>query len=184
MKRVEKSGYARRVADLQALMEREGLDAYLVVSDDFHASEYVGDFFKCREFLSGFDGSAGEMVITRRECCLWTDGRYFLQAQDQLEGTGIRLMKMREPGVPTVSQYLAQSLSDGQTLGFDGRCVSCAVKAGLEKAFGDKSIRIRTDLDLVGELWTDRPDLSAEKAWLLDPAYTGVSRTEKLEMIR
>ena len=184
MKRVEKSGYARRVADLQALMEREGLDAYLVVSDDFHASEYVGDFFKCREFLSGFDGSAGEMVITRRECCLWTDGRYFLQAQDQLEGTGIRLMKMREPGVPTVSQYLAKTLSDGQTLGFDGRCVSCAVKAGLEKAFGDKNIRIRTDLDLVGEIWTDRPDLSAEKAWLLDPAYTGVSRTEKIEMIR
>ena len=91
-------------------MQRYGIDAYLIMSDDFHASEYVGDHFKCREYVSGFDGSAGTLVVTMQEAGLWTDGRYFIQAKKQLEGTGIDLQRMGEKGVPTIGDYLQMKL--------------------------------------------------------------------------
>ena len=179
-----KEGSALRIAQLRQQMEREGIDAYYVVTDDYHASEYVGDYFKEREYLSGFDGSAGELVVTQEEACLWTDGRYFLQAAEQLEGTGIKLMKMREPGVPTVPQYLAQNLTEGQTVGYDGRTVSNATAEAIEKACKSLHLAYRTDLDLVDRIWEDRPALSAEKVWELSDQLTGETRAQKLSRVR
>ena len=113
-----------RINRLRQLMEQEGIDAYLVPTADFHESEYVGEYFKCRKFITGFTGSAGTAVITKEEACLWTDGRYFVQAAKELEGTGVNLQKMGQEGVPTVEEYLKKSLPENGTLGFDGRVVN------------------------------------------------------------
>ena len=109
--------YRQRIEALRGLMKENGIHAYLIVSNDFHASEYVGDYFKCRAYMSGFTGSAGTLAVTLEEAALWTDGRYFLQAADQLDGTGIVLQKMGEPGVPTFVEWTASRLEAGQTLG-------------------------------------------------------------------
>ena len=164
---------------LEALRERmraHDIDMYLVFSQDFHGSEYVGEYFRCREYISGFTGSAGTVVITQEEAGLWTDGRYFLQAEDQLRGTGIRLFKMGQEGVPTVREYVKQNLRDGMILGFDGRTLG----ASEGRFFAGICPQLVTGADLIGEIWTDRPALSAKPAWLLDDGYTGRSRREKI----
>ena len=113
-----------RIALLRRCMAHRGLTACVVVTDDFHGSEYVGDHFKAREYLSGFTGSAGTLAVLPDRAALWTDGRYFLQAERQLEGSGIELMRAGQPDVPTLSAFLAQHLPEGGVLGFDGRTVS------------------------------------------------------------
>ncbi len=113
-----------RISALRALMEERGYDVYMVPTDDFHQSEYVGEHFKVREYITGFTGSAGTAVFTKDEAGLWTDGRYFLQADQQLAGTGVKLYKMGEPGVPTVEEFIASALPEGGTLGVDGRVVA------------------------------------------------------------
>ena len=138
-----------RLGRLRELMAEKGMDAYLVVTADFHESEYVGEFFKCRKFLTGFTGSAGTAVVTMDEACLWTDGRYFVQAAAQLAGSGIRLMKMREEGVPTVQEYLAEKMPAGGCLGFDGRTVNAAEALALNEALEAKYVRF----DGSGDLW-------------------------------
>ena len=173
-----------RVAALREKMRANGVDAYLVLTDDFHASEYVDDYFKCRKWLSGFRGSAGTLVVTQEEAGLWTDGRYFLAAAQQLEGTGIELRKMGEPGVPTIPEYLKAALHDGQCLGYDGRTVSDAYAARIKGALSGASIRFSEQSDLVGELWTDRPPFPAHPIWELDVAYAGQSRADKLRFLR
>ena len=112
-----------RIAALRALMKKKGIDAYMIPTDDYHASEYVGEYFKCRQYMTSFTGSAGTAVITQDMAGMWTDARYFIQAERQMEGSGVVLYRMREPGVPTVHEFLAQTLKKGQRLGFDGRCV-------------------------------------------------------------
>ena len=121
-----------RIAALRARMKETGIDAYLIPTDDFHGSEYVGEYFKCRKYITGFTGSAGTAVIMQDMAGLWTDGRYFIQAADQLEGTGITLFRMGEPEVPTVHEFLKKNLTQGRCLGFDGRTVSAkeAANAG------------------------------------------------------
>lgn len=173
-----------RVAALREKMRENGVDAYLVLTDDFHASEYVDRYFKCRKWLSGFRGSAGTLVITLDEAGLWTDGRYFLAAADQLRGTGIELRKMGEPGVPTIPEYLKNTLADGGCLGYDGRTVTDAYARTLKTALAGKNIRYAETLDLVGELWRDRPDFPAHPIWELDEAYAGQSRADKLRFLR
>lgn len=173
-----------RVAALRERMRENGVDAYLVLTDDFHASEYVDGYFKCRKWLSGFRGSAGTLVITAEEAGLWTDGRYFLAAAQQLEGTGIELRKMGEPGVPTIPAYLKGALEDGQCLGYDGRTVTDAYARSLKNALDGKNVRFAENLDLVGELWTDRPPFPAHPIWELDEAYAGQSRADKLAFLR
>ena len=184
MKRVSAEDYKKRITDLRKEMTEAGIDVYYVPGGDFHMSEYVGDHFKCREFMSGFDGSNGEMVITGDRACLWTDGRYFIQAAEQLAGTGIELMKMGEPGVPKISEFLKDVLNEGETLGFDGRCVSGGTFDRLKKALEGKTVNFKTDVDLVGKIWTERPSLPTAKAWILDPKYTGQTRAEKLAKVR
>ena len=113
----------RELELLRVKMKETGVDACLIPTSDFHGSEYVGDYFKCREYISGFTGSAGTLVVTLDEAGLWTDGRYFLQAAKQLSGSGITLMRERQPGVPSIEEYLKTTLKKGETLGFDGRCI-------------------------------------------------------------
>lgn len=124
-----------RITALRARMKETGIDAYLIPTDDFHGSEYVGEYFKCRKYITGFTGSAGTAVIMQDMAGLWTDGRYFIQAADQLEGTGITLFKMGEPEVPTVHEFLKKNLTQGRCLGFDGRTVSAKEAAELEKCW-------------------------------------------------
>ena len=131
-----------RISALRALMEERGYDVYMVPTDDFHQSEYVGDHFKVREYITGFTGSAGTAVFTKDEAGLWTDGRYFLQADQQLAGTGVKLYKMGEPGVPTVEEFIASALPEGGTLGFDGRVVAIEEGAALEEAVASKDAKI------------------------------------------
>ena len=174
--------YHRRLEALRRLMRARGIDAYLVLTDDYHASEYVGDYFKSRAYLSGFTGSAGTLVVTAAEAGLWTDGRYFLQAAEQLQGSGIALRKMGED--VTIPAYLKTVLSSGQCLGYDGRTVRTGYAAQLRNALQQQDIRFDETADLVSELWTDRPPFPAAPVWALPTVYTGKSRSEKLAELR
>ena len=173
-----------QLVELRAAMQRAGIDYYLVVTDDFHASEYTGSHFKCRAYLTGFTGSAGTALVSKDFAGVWTDGRYFLQAADQLRDTGFELCKMEEPGVPKIEEYLKEHFKEGEVLGFDGRTVSAA-SFTLYKGIADKAgAALKTDLDLVGEIWQDRPPLSAEKVFELGIEYTGKTRADKLSELR
>lgn len=173
-----------QLSALREQMRQQGIDAYLIPSDDFHGSEYVGDHFKCRAYISGFTGSAGTLVVMQDWAGLWTDGRYFLQAEQQLAGSGITLCKMGEKDVPTEEAYLFDHLQSGQCLAFDGRTVTTKRFLSLQKKLAEKNIMLRTDLDLVGAVWKDRPALSAKPAWELNVAYSGKSRADKLADLR
>ena len=173
-----------RLAALRSLMKEHKVDAYLVPTDDFHCSEYVGEYFKCRKYITGFTGSAGTAVITQKEAGLWTDGRYFIQAAAQLQGTGVTLFKIGEEGVPTIEEYLEKNMTDGQCLGFDGRTLTAAKGEELEKQMTRKGVSIACHMDLVGEIWKDRPALSCESAWSVDLKYVGKPRNEKIAAIR
>ena len=136
-----------RIAKLQQEMKAEGMDMYLVPTADFHQSEYVGDYFKARAWLSGFTGSAGTLVVTQDQACLWTDGRYFIQAAKQLEDTGVSLMKMGEEGVPTVDEFIRENLPPKGCLGCDGRTISVAEGKEYEKLLADKEAVLKCDVD-------------------------------------
>ena len=173
-----------RLAALRAEMKKRNIDAYVIPTDDFHGSEYVGAHFKCREYISGFTGSAGTLVVTKESAALWTDGRYFLQAADQLKGSTIDLMKMGEPDVPEISEYIAAKLPEKAKVGFDGRTVMEGFAEKLTDAAKDKTIRLCGDEDLVGLVWNDRPDLSKEPVWEVPTGTAGMSRAEKLSKVR
>lgn len=173
-----------RLNELRSLMKQKHVDAYLVPTDDFHGSEYVGDYFKCRQFITGFTGSAGTAVITDTMAGLWTDGRYFIQAGNQLEGSGVELFKMGEPGVPTIHEFLKENLCQDMCLGFDGRTVSAAEARELKELLSEKNIRFSMEEDLIGQIWTDRPALSCEPAMELETRWAGESRAEKCRRIR
>ena len=175
---------AERLSALRKCMQDKHIDRYIVPTADFHQSEYVGEHFKARAYITGFTGSAGTAVITLHDAKLWTDGRYFLQAAKQLEGTGVTLMKMFEPGVPTIEEYLEAELKSGQTLSFDGRVVS--VGEGDEYASIAKKNGAKIDYqeDLIDAIWTDRPPLSEEPVWFLEEKYSGESSKSKLSRIR
>ncbi len=174
--------YHNRLTLLRHLMKARGIDAYLVPTDDYHASEYVGDYFKCRAYLSGFTGSAGTLVVTADEAGLWTDGRYFLQAADQLQGSGITLHKM---GIDApIPAYLKTVLKSGQCVGYDGRTIRVAYAKTLQNELRGLSVRFDETADLVSELWADRPLFPAAPIWELPTVYTGKSRLEKLADLR
>ena len=169
---------------LRILMKEKKIDAYLVPTDDFHGSAYVGDYFKCRKYITGFTGSAGTAIITQDMAGLWTDGRYFIQAADQLRDTTIELFKSGEPGVPTVHQFLNDKLEEGMCLGFDGRTVSAREAEELQELLQKKHITFSVNDDLIGEIWEDRPVLSCEPVMELDIRWTGKSRADKIAEIR
>lgn len=173
-----------RITALRKLMKEKKIDAYLVPTDDFHGSEYVGDYFKCRRYITGFTGSAGTAVIMQDMAGLWTDGRYFIQAAQQLEGTPVTLFKMGEPDVPTIHKFLEENLKEGMCLGFDGRTVSGKEADQLKKILQKKQIRFSVDEDLIGEIWQDRPALSCEPVMELEVKWAGKSRADKIQEIR
>lgn len=173
-----------RLAALRAQMKENGMDAYLIPTDDFHASEYVGDYFKCRKYMTGFTGSAGTAVVMQDMAGLWTDGRYFIQADKELEGSTVALFKMGEPGVPTIHEFLEQNMKEGQCLGFDGRTVSAREADALSEILSKKGVTISCEKDLVGEIWTDRPALSCERVKELEVKWAGKSRADKCSEIR
>ena len=175
---------SEKLALLRAEMKKRGISAYVVVTDDFHASEYVGTHFKAREFLSGFTGSAGTLVVLPDSAALWTDGRYFLQASQQLAGSGIELMRMGEPGVPEIADFLRDHVAENGFIGFDSRTVSNSFARTIGEKTREKHIRFAGGEELVDLVWVDRPALSCEPVWTLDVKYTGLTRREKLAMVR
>ncbi|MDD7388300.1 MAG: aminopeptidase P family protein [Lachnospiraceae bacterium] len=173
------------IEKLRGYMKEAGVDAWMVNSSDFHDSEYPGDYFKQRSFLSGFTGSAGTLVVTAEEAGLWTDGRYFVQAAHQLEGSGITLYKMGQKDVPTVAEFLADRLPENGCLGFDGRTVGQEYYLELKKALEEKHVRFSLMEDLGDKVWEDRPALSCEKVWILDAEkYSGMTAADKIEKVR
>ncbi len=165
-------------------MKLREIDACIVCTEDFHNSEYVGEHFKLREYLSGFTGSAGTLVVTTEKAALWTDGRYFLQAERELTDSGIKLMKMGEKNVPGIPKYLSENMPDGSVLGFDGRTVSAEFVERLRIALTLKDIKFVSDIDFGDSVWENRPPLSAEPVYELPTEICGVSRSEKLVKIR
>lgn len=146
-----------RLSQLRKEMREHNMQAYVVCTDDFHGSEYVGAYFKMRAFLSGFTGSAGTLVVLEDEAALWTDGRYFLQATDQLQGSTITLMKSGMPGVPTIEDYLAERLGENGVIGFDGRTMTTAFVNRIQEKVADKNITFAYEKTLQMHYgWTDR----------------------------
>lgn len=172
---------------LQALrneMKQRNIDVYIIPTSDFHETEYVGEHFKARAWMSNFSGSAGTLVVCKDCAGLWTDGRYFIQAAKQLEGTGIELMKMGEEATPPMAQYIYDHMSEGHALGFDGRVINTKLAEALKQKLNDKHATLKCDEDLVGIIWTDRPPLPLEPAFLLDIKYCGKSSADKLNQAR
>ena len=139
---------AEKLRLLRQRMQEQGMDAYVVVTDDFHGSEYVGDYFKAREYLSGFTGSAGTLVVLPDAAALWTDGRYFLQASQQLEGSGIELMRMGQPGVPEIPAFLRDHVPENGWIGFDSRTISNDFARSIGEKTREKHIRFAGDRPL------------------------------------
>ena len=175
---------AKRVQKLRSLMAEKGIDAYVVPTADFHQSEYVGEHFKARKFITGFSGSYGTAVITKDDGCLWTDGRYFFQAENQLSGSGIRLMKMFVGDTPSITEYLQANIPEGGCVGFDGRVLSMGEGQEYEEALSAKHIRINYSDDLIDAIWEDRPPLSKKPAFFLEEKYSGESSASKLARVR
>lgn len=173
-----------RLAALRAVMKKNGVDWYMVPTADFHNSEYVDAYFKVREYLCNFSGSNGTLIVGMDEAGLWTDGRYFIQAERELTGTGVTLYRMLEDNVPTKEEFLQQKMENGQTLGFDGRVVDTRFGLKLEKDLADKQIKIVYGKDLADEVWTDRPALPCHPVLVPDEALFGQNVSEKLAAVR
>ena len=173
---------SEKLAALREIMKKESVDHLLVVSDDYHQSEYVGDFFKSRAYISGFTGSAGTLVISLDSAKLFTDGRYYIQAERQLAGSGIDLMRAGSEGVPTVEEYVTSIVKNDETLAFDGRCVSASTYEKLKKNLPNAKFVV--DVDFPALVWPDRPALPCGRIWKLDRKYAGKTHAEKLADLR
>lgn len=178
-----KTNISERIASLREAMKEKNIDAYIIPSSDPHLSEYPADRWKSREWISGFDGSAGTVVVTAGKAGLWTDSRYFLQAAAQLEGSGIDLYKMALPETPTIENFLLHELQSGQTVGMDGQTYSVADTAKLEKVLGRKEIKLETSYDLIDEIWKDRPAIPGNQLFEMPVELSGKSIQEKLDEI-
>lgn len=173
-----------RLAKLREQMKKRGITLYVVPTSDFHESEYVGEHFKARKFITGFTGSAGTAVITMDEAGLWTDGRYFVQAAKQLQGTTVTLYKSGEEGVPTIEEYMEKTLKEGDCIGFDGRVVNDAWGNELAKIAQKKKATMYVKEDLIDCIWEDRPAMPHEEAYILEEKYTGRSVSDKIKAVR
>ena len=169
---------------LREVMKKENIDYYIIPSSDSHQSEYVAEYFKGREFISGFTGSAGTLLVGLKEAYLWTDGRYFIQADKQLNGSGISLMKMRTPGYPTIEEWINDNLKANEVLGFDGRLFSVNQYEGYLKIANERNFSINMEKDLLEGIWNTRSELPKNKIFLHDEKYAGKSASEKLNEVR
>ncbi len=176
--------YKERLQKLREKMVEYNIDCYLIPTEDFHASEYVGEHFRCREWLTGFTGSAGTAVVFKDSAYVWTDGRYFLQAEKQLMDTGFTLMKQGEVGVLSILDFLYQNLKVNENLGFDGRCFSSAYVKVLKTKLSSNHITFIYKYDLIDMIWKNRPELSHEPIVDFPIEYSGVSREDKIANVR
>ncbi len=173
-----------KIAKLRDLMNERGIDLYLIPTDDFHSSEYVGEHFKERSFMTGFTGSAGTAVITKTEAHLWADGRYFVQAAKQIADSEVILERMGEPKVPEVDEFIEKNFPAGGCLGFDGRCVAAKKALKYEEIAKEKGGELYTTEDLVDIIWEDRPALPKATTWVLADEFSGESMQAKIYRIR
>lgn len=178
-----KTNIPERIAALREVMKEKKIDAYIIPSSDPHLSEYPADRWKSRGWISGFDGSAGTVVVTATKAGLWTDSRYFLQAGIQLEGSGIELYKMALPETPSIPDFLLHELQSGQTVGADGLTYSVAEAEKLEKTLRRKDIKLETSDDLIDLIWKDRPAVPANPLFEMPVELSGKSVREKLDEI-
>lgn len=174
----------KRIEEIRGKMIENGMDCYIVPSFDAHQSEYVADHWKSREWVSGFTGSAGTVVVTREKAFLWTDGRYHIQAEAQLEGSGIELIRWGLQGVPTYTEWISKEMPVGSVVGFDGSVVSKANTKTMEKLFEKNQLKMKIEHDLVGKIWNDRPAMPMGNIIEHAVAYAGKSRQEKFAEVR
>jgi Xaa-Pro aminopeptidase len=172
-----------RIEKLRNQMSERGIEAYIIPSSDPHQSEYVAQHYTARTFITGFTGSAGTAIITLDDAILWTDGRYFIQAESELKDTGVSLFKMGEPGVPTVEEFLKGSLPTGAKIAFDGKVISEEYFRTLKKALESKEYLYEVNEDLIDNIWQDRPERPCSQVILHDVQYAGASREEKLAKV-
>ena len=173
-----------RIAALRAHIAQEQIQAFIIPSTDPHLSEYVAPHWQSREWISGFTGSAGTVVVTAKDAGLWTDSRYFLQAARQLEGTCITLYKEMLPETPNIPEFLSAHLQEGDCVGIDGKMFSAEEVEHLQKELKKSGIRIKSIADPMQLLWTDRPAMPLAPAFVYDTKYAGMSFTEKLSAVR
>ena len=175
-----KTNIPERIAALREAMKQHKIDAYIIPTSDPHMSEYPADCWKYREWISGFKGSAGTVLITADKAGLWTDSRYFLQASTQLEGTGIELFKMMLPETPTIPEFLTHELKEGQTVGLNGETYSLADARSLEKALAEKEIKLNTNASLIDPIWKERPAIPEAPMFEMPIELSGKSTEDKL----
>jgi Xaa-Pro aminopeptidase len=172
-----------RIEALRKAMKENSLQAYLINGSDPHMSEYVPAHWQSRPFMSGFTGSFGYMAVTMDKAALWTDSRYYLQADEELKDTGIEMMKAREPGAVTLEQWVAGELQPGSTVGFDGTCYSLAEAESFEGFFSKNDLQVQSGVDLLAGIWKNRPGMPDSKAFLHPTQWAGLSRTEKFAVL-
>ncbi len=172
------------IKSIKEALKKSKLDAYIIPSSDPHQSEYVADHWKSRQWVSNFSGSAGLVVITQTHAGLWTDSRYFLQAEQELKGTGMTLHKQNVQGAPEHMDWLRDQLAPGSTVAFDGKCFSISQVESMAKTFGEKGIKIDADVDLISAIWKNRPPLPNGQFFELSEYYTGMSRIERISRIQ
>ena len=173
-----------KLKKLRDVMKKYNINYYIIPSSDPHQSEYVAEYYRGIAEVSGFTGSAGTLLVGEKEAKLWTDGRYFIQAAEQLQGTGIDLMKMATPGYDTINQWIEKNIKENETLGFDGSCYSTNQYKELLKIAKKNNFNINMDKDLLEEIWNDRPSLPEDKIFVHDEKYCGKSVKEKLNEVR
>ena len=173
-----------RIKALREIMKEKNLDAFIIPSSDNHLSEYVGDYFKCREWISGFTGSAGTAVVTLSEAHLWVDGRYYIQAEKQVKGSEYIVEKLGMPNVDNFPIWLCKNLKQGSKVGFNGKVISVSTFNDLQKNLSEKGIEIKVEDDLINELWKDRPSMPFGKLFIYDTKYTGKTAIEKINEVR
>ena len=172
------------IVDLRKVMQREGIDAWISPSSDAHQSEYPTEYDKCRRFLSGFTGSAGTLLVMKEEAYLWTDGRYFLQAESELKDSGITLMKMGEPGVPNLDELLEEKMKKDEVLGFNGSLLSFSEGKVIAGKVVKKGVKLAIGKEITDEGWTDRPERPHTKVFILEEKYAGKSAAKKISEVR
>lgn len=170
----------KRIEEARKVMEKYKVDAYIITSSDYHQSEYIDDYFKGREYLSGFTGSAGVLVIFKDEACLWTDGRYHIQAENQLKDSEIKLFKQGNLGVPTYKKYIVSKLAENSKIGIDAKIL---LSSDINEILSKKKYEI-IDFDLLAEVWDKRKALPNEKIFILEDKYTGKAYKEKVKEVR
>lgn len=183
-KKTSNSSKAPVLGGLRQAMKENGLDAYIIPSQDPHQSEYVADHWQARRWLTGFTGSAGTAVVTASTAHLWTDSRYFIQAEAQLAGSEFELQKLTVPYTAEHLEWLCEHLPSGATVGCDARLFTVSQARSARRKLAEKNIELSFSNYLIDDLWADRPPLPGEEVFELEQAYAGQSRTDKLTAVR